>query len=313
MSRSSISRLFRRRRTKARAAPRRAKHLDAIEEVYRALVLGTRDYVNKNGFSRVVLGMSGGVDSALVAAVAADALGADRVTGVTMPSAYTSRETLRDARIVCANLGMRIVEIPIAGIYDSYLASTRAVFKGRPPGVTEENIQARVRGNILMALSNKFGWLVLTTGNKSELAVGYCTLYGDMAGGFAVIKDVPKSLVYPLCRYRNSLGRSPVVPVSIIRRRPTAELRPGQFDQDTLPPYAMLDRVIELYVERDMGFDEIVARGLDAALVRKTIRMIDGSEYKRRQGAPGIKITPKAFGRDRRLPITNRYRGAGER
>ena len=300
-------------RRKARTVPRRAAHLDAIEEVYRALVLGTRDYVNKNGFSKVVLGMSGGVDSALVACVAADALGADRVAGVTMPSAYTSRETLRDARIVCANLGMRIVEIPIAAVYDSYLASTRAVFKGRPPGVTEENIQARVRGNMLMALSNKFGWLVLTTGNKSELAVGYCTLYGDMAGGFDVIKDVPKTLVYPLCRYRNSRGRSPVVPASIIRRRPTAELRPGQFDQDTLPPYPVLDRIIELYVERDLGFDEIVARGLDAALVKKTIRMIDGSEYKRRQGAPGIKITPKAFGRDRRLPITNRYRGDGER
>jgi NAD+ synthase (glutamine-hydrolysing) len=300
-------------RRKARTVPRRAAHLDAIEEVYRALVLGTRDYVNKNGFSKVVLGMSGGVDSSLVACVAADALGADRVAGVTMPSAYTSRETLRDARIVCGNLGVDIVEIPITAVYESYLASTRAAFKDRRPDVTEENIQARVRGNILMALSNKFGWLVLTTGNKSELAVGYCTLYGDMAGGFDVIKDVPKTLVYPLCRYRNSLGRSPVVPESILRRRPTAELRPGQFDQDTLPPYPVLDRIIELYVERDMGFDEIVARGLDAALVRKTIRMIDASEYKRRQGAPGIKITPKAFGRDRRLPITNRYRGDGER
>jgi NAD+ synthase (glutamine-hydrolysing) len=300
-------------RRKAPAPARRAKHLAPVEEVYRALVLGTRDYVNKNGFSKVVLGMSGGIDSALVACVAADALGAERVVGVTMPSAYTSGETLRDARIVCKNLGTGIVEIPITAVYESYLASTRAAFKGRPPDVTEENIQARVRGNILMALSNKFGWLVLTTGNKSELAVGYCTLYGDMAGGFAVIKDVPKTLVYPLCRYRNSLGRSPVVPPSIIRRRPTAELRPGQFDQDTLPPYAVLDRIIELYVERDLGFDEIVARGLDAALVRKTIRMIDASEYKRRQGAPGIKITPKAFGRDRRLPITNRYRGAGER
>ncbi len=300
-------------RRKIRALPHRAAHLDAIEEVYRALVLGTRDYVNKNGFSKVVLGMSGGVDSALVAAVAVDALGKDRVAGVTMPSAFTSRETLRDARIVCANLGAELIEIPIAGMYESYLASLRAPFRGRREDVTEENIQARIRGNILMALSNKFGWLVLTTGNKSELAVGYCTLYGDMAGGFAVIKDVPKTLVYPLCRYRNSLRRSPAIPASILRRRPTAELRPGQFDEDTLPPYATLDRIIELYVERDMGFDEIVARGLDAALVRKTIRMIDGSEYKRRQGAPGIKITPKAFGRDRRLPITNRYRGAGER
>ncbi len=300
-------------RRKPAIRPRRAAHLDAVEEVYRALVLGTRDYVNKNGFSKVVLGMSGGVDSALVAAIAVDALGADRVAGVTMPSAYTSRETLRDALAVCRNLRMRVLEIPITDIYESYLAATRAAFRGRPPGVTEENFQARARGNVLMGLSNKFGWLVLTTGNKSELAVGYCTLYGDMAGGFSVIKDVPKTLVYPLCRWRNARGRSPVIPGSVLRRRPTAELRPGQCDQDTLPPYPVLDRIIELYVERDMGFEEIAARGLEPALVRTTIRMIDASEYKRRQGAPGIKITPKAFGRDRRLPITNRYRGAGEK
>jgi NAD+ synthase (glutamine-hydrolysing) len=195
----------------------------------------------------------------------------------------------------------------------AYLAALAGPFAGRGADVTEENLQARVRGNLLMALSNKFGWLVLTTGNKSELAVGYCTLYGDMAGGFAVIKDVPKTLVYPLCRWRNARGRRPVIPGSILRRRPTAELRPGQCDQDTLPPYPVLDRIIELYVERDMGFEEIAARGLEPAIVRKTIRMIDASEYKRRQGAPGIKITPKAFGRDRRLPITNRYRGAGEK
>lgn len=289
--------------------PHRARLPGPVEEVYRALVLGTRDYVDKNGFSRVVLGMSGGVDSALVAAIAADALGARRVTGVTMPSGYTSRGTHRDAIAVCKNLGIEMIEIPIGPIYESYLESTRAALKRRPMDVTEENIQARIRGNLLMALSNKFGWLVLTTGNKSELAVGYCTLYGDMAGGFAVIKDVPKTLVYPLCRYRNALGRKSVIPNSILRRRPTAELAANQFDQDTLPPYPVLDRIIELYVERDMGFDEIVARGLPAAVVRKTIRMIDASEYKRRQGAPGIKITPKAFGRDRRLPITNRYRG----
>ena len=293
--------------------PRRAKHLEPVEEVYRALILGTRDYVNKNGFSKVVLGMSGGIDSALVAAIATDVLGADRVTGVTMPSEYTSKATLRDARAVCENLGIRIIELPIHAIYASYLESMRAMFKRRPADVTEENIQARIRGNLLMALSNKFGWLVLTTGNKSELAVGYCTLYGDMAGGFAVIKDVPKTLVYPLCRYRNALSRRPVIPNSILRRRPTAELRPNQFDEDTLPPYPILDRIIELYVERDMGFDEIVARGLDPATVRRTLGMIDSSEYKRRQGAPGIKITPKAFGRDRRLPITNRYRGADKR
>jgi NAD+ synthase (glutamine-hydrolysing) len=230
-----------------------------------------------------------------------------------MPSGYTSKGTHRDAIAVCENLGIEKIEIPIGPIYDSYLESTRAAFKRRPMDVTEENIQARIRGNLLMALSNKFGWLVLTTGNKSELAVGYCTLYGDMAGGFAVIKDVPKTLVYPLCRYRNALGRKPVIPNSTLRRRPTAELAANQFDQDTLPPYPVLDRIIELYVERDMSFDEIVARSLPAAAVKKTIRMIDASEYKRRQGAPGIKITPKAFGRDRRLPITNRYRGAGER
>jgi NAD+ synthase (glutamine-hydrolysing) len=293
--------------------PRRADHPAPIEEIYRALVLGTRDYVNKNGFSKIVLGMSGGVDSALVAAVASDALGAARVTGVTMPSGYTSKATLRDARAVCKNLGIRMIEIPIGAIYESYLASTHAAFKGRAMDVTEENIQARIRGNLLMALSNKFGWLVLTTGNKSELAVGYCTLYGDMAGGFAVIKDVPKTIVYPLCRYRNALARRPVIPGSILRRRPTAELRANQLDRDTLPPYRVLDRIIELYVEHDMSFGEIVARGLDSAVVKKTIRMIDLSEYKRRQGAPGIKITPKAFGRDRRLPITNRYRGAGRK
>ena len=291
--------------------PRRAKHLDPVEEVYRALVLGTRDYVDKNGFSKVVLGMSGGVDSALVAAIAVDALGASRVAGVTMPSRYTSAATLRDARTVCRNLGVDLLELPIGAVYESYLTLMRPAFRGRRADVTEENVQARIRGNLLMALSNKFGWLVLTTGNKSELAVGYCTLYGDMAGGFAVIKDVPKTLVYPLCRYRNARSPRSVIPNSILRRRPTAELRAGQFDQDALPPYPVLDRIIELYVERDMGFDDIVARGLDVALVRRTIRMIDASEYKRRQGAPGIKITPKAFGRDRRLPITNRYRGTG--
>jgi len=291
--------------------PRRAKHLEPVEEVYRALVLGTRDYVDKNGFSKVVLGMSGGVDSALVAAIAVDALGASRVTGVTMPSRYTSAATLRDARAVCKNLGVDLLELPIGAVYESYLTLMRPAFRGRRADVTEENVQARIRGNLLMALSNKFGRLVLTTGNKSELAVGYCTLYGDMAGGFAVIKDVPKTLVYPLCRYRNARSPRSVIPNSILRRRPTAELRAGQFDQDALPPYPVLDRIVELYVERDMGFDDIVARGLDAALARKTIRMIDASEYKRRQGAPGIKITPKAFGRDRRLPITNRYRGTG--
>ncbi len=298
----------------ARARPsarrRLAAHPEPIDEIYRALVLGTRDYVEKNGFAGVVLGMSGGVDSALVAAIAVDALGARRVTGVTMPSAFTSPATLRDARAVCRNLGMRAIEIPIAPLYESYIAALRPTFGRKRSDVTEENIQARIRGNIIMALSNKFGCLVLTTGNKSELAVGYCTLYGDMAGGFSIIKDVPKTLVYPLCRYRNGRARRPVIPPSIIRRRPTAELRPGQYDQDTLPPYDLLDRIIELYVEQDRSFDEIVAAGIDRTTARRALRMIDGSEYKRRQGAPGIKITPKAFGRDRRLPITNRYRGS---
>jgi len=297
-----------------RAAVRRGRErrLKPVEEIYRALVLGTKDYVDKNGFSNVILGMSGGIDSALVAAIAVDALGRDRVTGLTMPSEYTSAATHRDALAVCKNLGVRTIEIPIGPMYHSYLESLRGAFRGRGMDVTEENIQARIRGNLLMALSNEFGWLVLTTGNKSELAVGYCTLYGDMAGGFAVIKDVPKTLVYKLCAYRNGLAGRAVIPSSIIRRRPTAELRANQFDEDTLPPYPILDRIIELYVERDMGFDEIVTDGLPAAVVKRTLRMIDSSEYKRRQGAPGIKITPKAFGRDRRLPITNKYRGAND-
>ncbi|UCF05818.1 MAG: NAD+ synthase [bacterium] len=290
---------------------RTASHLKPLEEVYRALVLGTRDYVEKNGFNGVVLGLSGGIDSALVAAIAFDALGPERVHAVTMPSAYTSRETLADARRLAGSLRINLFEIPIGTIYDSYLESLDPVFAGLGTDVTEENVQARIRGNLLMALSNKYGWLVLATGNKSEVAVGYCTLYGDMAGGFAVLKDVPKTLVYSLSRYRNRIAESPLIPPSIIRRRPTAELKPGQFDQDMLPPYPELDRIIELYVERDMAVEEIVRRGLDPETVRSTIRMIDLNEYKRRQGPPGIKITPKAFGRDRRLPITNRYSGAG--
>lgn len=290
---------------------RRADYPGPVEEIYKALVLGTRDYVDKNGFSRVLLGLSGGVDSALAAVIAVDALGRKRVTGVTMPSTYTSRATLRDAGLLAENLDIRLLELPIDGIFRCYLEHLRGAFAGRREDATEENIQARIRGNLLMALSNKFGWLVLATGNKSELAVGYCTLYGDMAGGFAVLKDVPKTMIYPLSRYRNRRGGRSVIPASTIRRKPTAELRAGQFDQDTLPPYDVLDRIIELYVERDMTPAEIVGEGLDPDMVRRTIRMIDLNEYKRRQGPPGIKITPKAFGRDRRLPITNRYGGAG--
>jgi len=299
------------RRSRSRLRPRRVSHPKPLEEVYRALILGTRDYVEKNGFAGVVLGLSGGIDSALVAIIAADALGAGRVNAVTMPSGYTSLATLEDACVLAGNLGIRLFEIPIGSIFETYLASLEPVFAGLGENETEENVQARIRGNLLMALSNKFGWLVLTTGNKSEVAVGYCTLYGDMAGGFAVLKDVPKTLVYSLSRYRNRIAPSPVIPPSTIRRAPTAELRPGQSDQDVLPPYDELDRIIELYVERDMALDEIVARGCDEETVRRTIRMIDSNEYKRRQGPPGIKITPKAFGRDRRLPITNRYSGAG--
>jgi len=287
---------------------RRVDHLKPTEEVYRALVLGTRDYVEKNGFDCVVLGLSGGIDSALAAVIAVDALGPDRVAGLTMPSPYTSQETLFDSRRLARNLGIRLLEIPIDGVFSSYIDALSHLLAGRRPGVTEENIQARIRGNLLMALSNEFGWLVLATGNKSEIAVGYCTLYGDMAGGFAVLKDVPKTLVYALSRYRNRIEGRALIPRSTIAREPTAELRPGQRDRDTLPPYPTLDRIIELYVERNLSTGEIVERGLDRKTVERTIRMIDMNEYKRRQGPPGVKITPKAFGRDRRLPITNRYR-----
>ena len=290
-----------------------ADHLKPAEEIYRALVLGTHDYVEKNGFDGVVLGLSGGIDSALTAAIAVDALGPRRVAGLTMPSPYTSQETLADSHRLARNLGIRLFEIPITGIFESYLEALSETFARRRQGVAEENIQARIRGNLLMALSNKFGWLVLATGNKSEIAVGYCTLYGDMAGGFAVLKDVPKTLVYTLSRYRNRAAGRAVIPRSTIAREPTAELRPGQRDRDALPPYRTLDRIIELYVERNLSFDEIVAHGLAREIVKRTIRMIDMNEYKRRQGPPGVKITPKAFGRDRRLPITNRYRETGRK
>jgi NAD+ synthase (glutamine-hydrolysing) len=287
-----------------------AQHLKPTEEIYRALVLGTHDYVEKNGFEGVVLGLSGGIDSALAAVIAVDALGPERVAGLTMPSPYTSQETLFDSRRLARNLGIKLLEIPIEVIFSSYRDALSHLFAGRSPGVAEENIQARIRGNLLMALSNEFGWLVLATGNKSEIAVGYCTLYGDMAGGFAVLKDVPKTLVYSLSRYRNRTAGRAIIPRSTIAREPTAELKPGQLDRDALPPYETLDRIIELYVERNLSAGEIVRQGLDRATVERTIRMIDLNEYKRRQGPPGVKITPKAFGRDRRLPITNRYREA---
>ncbi|MDD3643052.1 MAG: NAD(+) synthase, partial [Candidatus Krumholzibacteria bacterium] len=300
-------------RGRASSPPRRriAPHPAPLEEVYEALVLGTRDYVVKNGFRGVVLGVSGGIDSALAAAIAVDAIGRERVHAVTMHSPFTSTGTLRDARAVAGNLGISLHELPIGEVFDSYRALLAG--GGRPGaiGVAEENIQARIRGNILMALSNRHGWLVLTTGNKSETAVGYCTLYGDMAGGFAVLKDVPKTTVFSLSRWRNRLAGRALIPASTISRPPSAELRPGQTDQDTLPPYPVLDRIIELYVEQDRSVREIIADGIAPAAVRRVVRLIDRNEYKRRQGPPGIKITPKAFGRDRRLPITNRYRPGG--
>jgi NAD+ synthase (glutamine-hydrolysing) len=276
------------------------------EAVYAALVLATRDYTDKNGFNGVVLGLSGGVDSALVACIARDALGADRVTTVTMPSKYSSSGTYNDAVALAASLDVSLIELEIGALMEGYEGLLADQFAGRAPDLTEENLQARIRGNLLMALSNKFGWLVLTTGNKSEMAVGYSTLYGDSAGGFAVIKDIPKTLVYRLCELRNGRNDQPI-PASILTRAPSAELRPDQADQDSLPAYEVLDPLLELYVEWDFGIDELLAAGFDEATVRKIIGLVDRAEYKRRQQPPGVKVTAKAFGRDRRLPITNRY------
>ena len=279
----------------------------AEAEVYAALTLGVHDYVVKNGFDTVVLGLSGGIDSALTACVAADALGPDKVVGVSMPSPYTSDASRADAEALAKALGIRLEVIPIGDMMSAYDHALSPAFAGRAPDTTEENLQARIRGNALMALSNKFGWLVLTTGNKSEVSVGYCTLYGDMAGGFAMLKDVYKTQVYALSRWRNA--RSAVIPVNTITRPPSAELKPGQTDQDSLPPYDTLDAILQLYVEEDRSIAEIVREGHDEAVVRRVARMVDVAEYKRRQSPPGIKISPRAFGKDRRLPITNRWRG----
>jgi NAD+ synthase (glutamine-hydrolysing) len=276
-----------------------------VEEIHHALVLGVRDYALKNGFSGVVLGLSGGIDSALTAALAVRALGKDHVVGVTMPSQYTSRETFSDAEELARNLGIRLITVPIKGVFDAYLSSLEDAFGPGPLGIEAENIQARIRGNILMALSNRFGWLVLTTGNKSETAVGYATLYGDMAGGYAVIKDVLKTVVYEIADYINTSAGRELIPQTTITRAPTAELRPDQKDQDSLPPYAVLDAILAEYVEKDRDPDDITLA--DRQTVWDTVRLVDFAEYKRRQGPPGAKITPKAFGRDRRLPITNRY------
>jgi NAD+ synthase (glutamine-hydrolysing) len=289
--------------------PRKTKKHSPPGDVYDALVLGTRDYIAKNGFKKVLIGLSGGIDSSLVAAVAVDALGPSNVVGVLMPSRYSSKGSLSDAELLSRNLGIKYMTLPIEKAYQAYLETLEEPFREVKPDTTEENIQARIRGNLLMALSNKFGWLVLTTGNKSEYATGYTTLYGDMAGGFAVIKDVPKMLVYDLAKYKNSVSRGEVIPSSIITKAPSAELRPDQKDTDSLPPYDLLDPVLTAYVEEDKSVEQIIDSGFDESVVKRASRLVDGSEYKRRQAPPGIKITPRAFGRDRRLPITNRFKG----
>lgn len=297
-------------RKRKSALPRKKKieKLSQLEEIYRALVLGVHDYVRKNGFKKVIIGLSGGIDSSLTAVIAVDALGRENVTGLSMPSIYSSEGTQSDARKLADNLGIKLITISIEGVFRAYLETFQEEFRGLKPDVTEENLQARIRGNILMAISNKYGALVLTTGNKSEMGVGYCTLYGDMAGGFAVIKDVPKTLVYKLSRYRNRKEGRSLIPRSVLDREPSAELRPNQRDEDTLPPYSLLDPILEAYVEEDKSSEEIVARGFNRRIVKRVIHMVDSNEYKRRQGPPGVKITPRAFGKDRRFPITNRYR-----
>lgn len=278
------------------------------EEVYAALVMGTRDYVTKNGFGNVIIGLSGGIDSSIVAAIAVDALGKEKVKGLFMPSPYTSQESREDTEELVSNLGIEHMEIQIDDIFQNYLRALSDKFSGLEENSAEENIQARIRGNLLMAISNKFGWLVLTTGNKSEMSVGYATLYGDMAGGFAIIKDVPKTMVFQLAEWRNEEEGSKLIPERVIWKEPSAELRPDQKDTDSLPPYQVLDPILKAYVEDDMSFDEILGLGCAEDCAEKVVRMIDRSEYKRRQSPPGVKITKRAFGRDRRFPITNKYR-----
>ncbi len=288
--------------------PRESKPLDRLSEIYAALTLGTGDYVRKNGFHTVLVGLSGGIDSALTASIAVDALGKRGVVGVAMPSPYTSQESLEDAEHLARNLGIRFMTIPINEIFQAYLKTLSIPFKGTQPDVTEENIQARIRGNILMALSNKFGWLVLTTGNKSEMSVGYCTLYGDMAGGYAVLKDVPKTLVYELAKHKNKKEGKEVIPQNVFAKAPSAELRPNQKDEDSLPPYPILDTILQAYVEEDKGLKEIAKMGFKETMIKEVINMVDRNEYKRRQSPPGVKITHRALGKDRRLPVTNKYR-----
>jgi len=288
--------------------PRRIERLDELAEIYQALVLGTRDYVHKNGFEKVVIGLSGGVDSSLVAAIAVEAIGAENVIGVSMPSRYSSLGSKSDAEALAKNLGIEFKVIPIEKAFSSYLETLAEPFKNTQPDVTEENIQARIRGNILFALSNKFGWLVLACSNKSETAMGYTTLYGDMSGGLIPLKDVPKTMVFELARYKNRQAGKEVIPSAVLTKAPSAELRPNQKDTDTLPPYEVLDPILKAYVEDDVTIDQIIAMGFDPEIVMKTARLVDRNEYKRRQAAPGIKITPRDFGRDRRLPITNKFK-----
>jgi NAD+ synthase (glutamine-hydrolysing) len=291
------------------AAPQRTEpRMEEVEEIYAALVLGTRDYIHKNGFKEVIIGLSGGIDSSLVAVIAADALGSENITGISMPSGYSSEHSKSDAKQLAENLSIRYLTIPIEAIFRTSLHMMEPALGKEDPGLAAENLQARIRGNILMTLSNKYNSLVLTTGNKSEMAVGYSTLYGDMAGGFAVLKDVLKTLVYELCQYRNTLGDKPVIPQTVITKPPSAELRPDQQDIDSLPPYDELDPILQAYVEDDRSVDEMLAMGFRCETVERVMRLVDMSEYKRRQAPPGVKITPRAFGRDRRLPITNWYR-----
>ena len=288
---------------------KRSFHALSVQgEIYGALVLGTKDYVHKNGFKGVVVGMSGGIDSALVTTIAVDALGKDNVHGIFMPSVYTSKESYEDVNGHVKKLGIKIMTIPIDTLFNNYLKTLSKFFKGKKTDITEENLQARIRGNLLMAFSNKFGCLVLTTGNKSEMSVGYATLYGDMAGGFAVIKDVPKMMVFEVCEWRNRKEGRALIPERILWKEPTAELKKDQLDTDSLPPYSLLDPILKAYVEDDRSFDEIAKMGCDMTSAKRVISMIDHSEYKRRQAPPGIKITARAFGRDRRFPITNKYK-----
>jgi NAD+ synthase (glutamine-hydrolysing) len=295
-------------RKKSSLPERELKLLDSLPEIYSALVLGTGDYIRKNAFHTILIGLSGGIDSALTAAIAVDALGKKGVVGVAMPSQYSSKKSLEDAKALAKNLGIKFLTIPITDIFQAYLKTISPSFKGLKPDVAEENIQARIRGNILMALSNKFGWLVLTTGNKSEMSVGYCTLYGDMAGGYAVLKDVPKTLVYELAEFKNKKEGKAVIPRDVFAKPPSAELRPNQKDEDSLPPYPVLDPILQAYVEEDKGVEEIAKMGFKESLIREVIQMVDRNEYKRRQSPPGVKITHRALGKDRRLPVTNKYR-----